>query len=183
MSCSGNNRPKFTQLTALQYQGTLLGGKLTNCVDKIRDLKTKLGARPYQVFLVFTRWSGGERGVGVEEVVKRDPILPTPNVAPIDQLTTTLQSVGLDEVGEVRVTEISVAYTEEELRGLDCHGEGVPEDMNFYWEIVMPIPSGYNLYRRFSPRSPPTRDAVNFQWKIDLLRASEDRTRTGDTEG
>lgn len=172
----------LTTLTAGGQFGTLIA-RLTPAVDRLRDLKTKLGARPYRVSLVTTRWSGGERGVGAEEVVGCCVLLPTPKVADLDGLELTIQSVGADEVGTLRVSEISPSYSEEQLRGLGPLGEEIPADHNFYWEVTYPKANGADLRRRFLPRSPPGYDAVKFQWSIVLVKASEDRERNGDPEG
>lgn len=174
-------RGPFTVLDATSFANTLTQ-KLVPCVDKLRDLNTKLGARPYQVALVHTRWTGGSRGEGAEEVLKRELILPTPDVPNIDAIARELQSVGQNEGGTVRVLEISPAYSEECLTGLGSLGEPVPDDQNFYWEITLLRNQRAPLHRRFVLRSPPKLDATNMQWVVSLLRADEDRARNGDPE-
>jgi len=173
--CGGS----FTVLSGAQYQRSLVFS-LTPCVDSLRDLYTCLGARAYQVSLIWTRWSGGERGVGVEELVRRELVLPTPKVAELSSLRRDLQSIGVDEVGSLRVSEISPRYNEDKLIGLSDDGDPIPEDQNFYWEIefVRP-PPGLGVRRRFTPKSTPSYDPLRFQWSIDLLRASEERLRSG----
>lgn len=177
--CSGEG---FTVLSPLQQQGTLIAG-LVPCADTIRDLKTSLGARPYRVALVRTRWSGTERGVGVEEVTSDEPILPTPKVSALTALQATVQSNGLDELGQIQVTEISARYTENCLRGLGPLGEAPEDNEQFYWEIAFPQTNGADLRRRFALSSAPTLDAVNFQWRATLVKTGEDRARNGDPQG
>lgn len=48
--------------------------------NRLRQLATKFGLRPYRTFLVWFRWTGEEVGEGVEREVHRDEILPTPKV-------------------------------------------------------------------------------------------------------
>jgi hypothetical protein len=152
---------------------------LAPCIDQLRDVATQLGARPYQVLLVWTRWAGGERGVGVEEIIRTEALLPTPKIADVAGLSRALQPIGIDEVGSVTVTEISTRYTEDFLLGLGVGGTPIPEDQNFFWEVHYPRPDGGGVRRRFTPKSAPSYSATRFQWSITLLRASEDRTRAG----
>lgn len=170
----------FTVLTGAEYGHTLIQS-LTGCVDSIRDIKTCLGARPYQVSLLWTRWSGGERGVGVEELVRRELLLPTPKIADLTSLRLDLQPIGIDEVGVLRVSEISPRFNEDFLVGRDDVGHPIPVDVNFFWEIFFPRPpvGAPGVRRRFTPKSAPTYNPTQFQWSIDLLKASEDRVRSG----
>ncbi len=175
--CSG-----FTVLTGAQYQRTLVYS-LTPCVDQIRDLYTCLGARAYQVSLIWTRWSGGERGVGVEELIRRELILPTPRVADLSSLRRDLQPIGIDEVGSLRVSEISPRFNEDFLVGRADDGTPIPDDQEFFWEIAFNRPPGtLGVRRRFTTKSAPSYDPLRFQWRIDLLKASEDRTREGELQ-
>lgn len=162
-----------------QYAKTLVYS-LTGCVDSIRDLYTCFGARAYQVSLIWTRWSGGERGEGVEEVIRRELILPTPKVAELTSLRRDLQPIGIDEVGSLRVSEISPRFNEDILVGRSDSGEPIPEDQSFFWEIEFQRPPGQQgVRRRFTTKSTPSYDPLRFQWQIDLLRSSEERTRSG----
>jgi len=171
-----------TVLDSRTVGGTLLAS-LAPTVDCIRDLYTSFGARPYQVSLVWTAWSGGKRGHGVESVVREEMVLPTPKVSDLTDLSRELSSIGVDEVGSVRVSEISVSYGEDRLLGRGDDGTKIPDDQNFYWEIRAPQSSGDSVRRRFVPKAAPTKDAMSFQWKISLLKVSEDRTRGGDVRG
>ncbi len=171
----------FTQLNGDISQTVI--ASLTPCVDKIRDLYTQLGARPYHVNLVHTQWSGGERGVGVEEVIDECPILPTPRVADLSAVNKQLLSVGLEEAGDIRVSEISPRFTEDQLMGISEDGTPVPGDQNFYWEIFFPRADGPGVRRRFTPKAVPNYNPTRFQWWIDLVKAYEDRTRQGDPAG
>jgi len=158
--------------------------RLNPVADILRDLKTKpLGARPYQVKLVWTRWSGGERGVGVEEVFAEMLLLPTPASDRLTSLATVVQSIGSDDQGQFTVSEISPRYTEDQLLGRLNDGTPVPDDQNFYWEVYYPRRHEPGVRRRFVPSSPPDYHATRFEWTIRLTKASEDRSRSGEPLG
>ena len=77
--------------------------KLSPTVDRLRQIATNLGVRPYRVFLVRTRWSGEERGEGQEVVYDEREILPTPRVKQVSNLMRYLTEVGVGEQGELKV--------------------------------------------------------------------------------
>lgn len=173
----------FSVATGSQYRGTL-AASLVPCVDHIRDLYTQFGVRPYQVRLVHTRWSGGRRGQGVEQVVSVVPVLPTPKVETIESLDRTVNQTGVDEYGQVTVSQISGRYTEDQLLGRNPDTGKIDQDLNFYWEIEFPgRTSNVRIKRRFFPASAPELRAGGFNWVISLGRQSEDRTRDGEPQG
>lgn len=168
---------KFTVPTERSVHGTLVQA-LTPVVDCIRDLYTSLGARQYTVSLVWARWTGGERGVGHPEVVAKEMILPTPLVGALTALNNSLESVGIVEAGGIRVSEISARYAEDTLLGRDKVvpiGDPIPDDVDFYWELVL-VNSG--VVRKFVPRSQGSgTTALDFDWSIELVRAQDDPKR------
>lgn len=172
----------YTEVTKASLTSTLISS-LTCVVDATRDLYTSLGARNYRVALIWTRWSGGERGRGVEVVALEEAILPTPNVSDLKTVRIEVEQVGSLEQGEVTVSQISPRYTEAELLGLSrftIPGDQLPEDMNFYWEIFYPGTDGDGVRRRFTPKSAPNSNPTKFEWAIRLVRQSEDRTTSGE---
>lgn len=156
---------------------------LTCTVDLLRDLEVQFGMRTQQVRLVWVRWSGGERGLGVEETVQEELLLPYPKVAPFTELRSDLQAIGTEELGQIMVTDISPRYTEDFLQGHGVNGEDIPPDQSFYWEVRTAQPDGSGMRRRYVPNSPFSYDPMKFGWSVKLLRASEDRTRDGDVRG
>jgi hypothetical protein len=168
----------FTKLDVGHFRNTLCQ-KLIPLADGVRDLATQLGARPYRVFLVKTQWSEGERGLGIEEIIEETEILPVPKLSSMDGIALQLQSIGIDEIGTTKVSEISGRYTEDQLRGLGPGGEELPKDQNFYWEIVFMRTDGEQPRRRFLPRGVPDYKPTRIQWEVTLLRASRDRQRDG----
>lgn len=160
-----------------------LSGQLESVVDCVRDIATQLGTRPYQVALIHTRWSEGERGYGIEEVVSRVLILPTPLVLDVDSVTNTLQPYGSLEGGVEMVREISPRYTHDQLYGRTVAGEPTPDDQTFYWEITNLRPGRIDDRKRYAVASPPRYDAVKLEWSLQLRLAHPGRNRAGDPGG
>lgn len=176
-------RNGFTILRDNEYAQTL-AGKLIPVADQLRDLLTRAGLRPYIVRLVWTQWSGGQRGYGTEEVVREDQLLPTPKIAPLTSIDAVQYSVGSEEIGEIMLEQISARYTEDYLLGRNEHGDSIPEDQQFYYEIEFPQENGVfpGIRRRFVISGTPSRFAGRFQWQVMLRKAVENRRRNGDPE-
>jgi len=171
-----------TELEGTAIDCTLVAS-LTNTVDCIRDIATTLGARPYQVLLVWTRWSGGARSQGIEEVIREESILPTPLVADISSVALSMQSIGIAEEGDVRITEISPRFNEDYLSGRGEDGSAIPPDQSFYWEVRRRTSDGLSMRRRFRLSGAPMHEATKFQWKVTLKKIAEDRMRSSDVRG
>lgn len=172
---------KFFDPTSAQLAKTL-AQRFVPLADQLRDLLTKFGLRPYKVKIVRVHWSGGERGEGTLTVVSEASILPTPRMQDLNSLTEIVHAVGLEEVGMVRVDEISGRFTEDDLMGRDADGV-IPSDDEVFYEIEFPRLDGRSsTKRRFYPRSPPQYFAGKLQWSINLEKAHEDRLRNGDPE-
>lgn len=185
MSCGcgcGSAGACASVLTPAQFAGSL-GQRLINTVDCARDMYTKLGLRTYQVQLIWTEWTGAERGAGVESVKKCVKILPTPLVTDISGVKLDLRPVGMIEAGGVFVQEISGRLTEDLLMGRECLGVEIPDNVNFYWEVYYPQSAGFPIRRRFFPASVPVYKPEKFQWRVFLNKISEDRLRTGEPVG
>lgn len=161
--------------------GTLARG-LIGVADSLRNLYAAFGLRPYVVRLIKTRWSGGRRGVGAEYVTSDVPLLPVPLVSDISSLSEIVTPAGLDEFGEVALTQLSGAYTEDFLRGHDPEGRPASVDEQVYYEIEFPPPctGADGERRRFLLRGAPHYQADAFGWTVRLERARQDRARNGD---
>lgn len=108
---------RIRALTPDQAKRTL-ANKLGGLTDRIRQLATNFGVRPYRVFLRWTVWDGTERGEGVEQDVLTVEILPTPKLVNLDSLSFSFWHAGQIPVGSVRLEKISVAsFTEDILLG------------------------------------------------------------------
>lgn len=178
MSC---RTPKFTQLNGLDLSRTL-GRKLIDTVDTLRDIPVRFGLRTYEVHVIRTRWTGGERGLGQEVTISDTPILPTPLLTSLDGVSRVVNIVGLDEIGTVRVEQISGRYSENFLSGNDSEGNGQDADTQFFYEIQFPTPGTVSdgaPRRRFFPAAAPNYDASKFAWNITLQRSHVDRLDNG----
>lgn len=157
-----------------------LARKLVPVVDKIRDISTRLGARPYRVRLVRTHWDSGQRGVGAELVMLQMEIVPTPKVIDMSTLAEVVTSVGVAEIGVVQLQQVSGRYTEELLTGVDSDGNPLGGADSLYYEIEFFRPDGKESDKhRFTLASTPYYNATKFQWFITLDAELEKRKRNG----
>jgi hypothetical protein len=161
-----------------------LATSLVNCliptIDAARNSVVCIGVRRHVVRLIWTAWTGGQRGRGVETVVLEEALTPVPRVMFINDLGVELQNIGLSEAGVVRVSEISLRYSSHFLSGRGEDGSPVAKDRNFYWEIeeLQPLGSA-SVRRRFTLKGPPEPRADNAEYVVKLLRAENDRTSGG----
>lgn len=78
----------------------------------------KFGLRPYDVTLVWIRWSGSERGAGKPKVLREVQMIPAPEVIDLTGVSMSPVSVGILPVGSVRLQKVSSSFTADDLRGL-----------------------------------------------------------------
>lgn len=172
---------RFTQLNGIGLSNTL-ARKLIGTVDRLRDISTQLGFRPYEVRVIRTQWTGGERGLGQEVVTYEEPILPTPLISSLDGVRRVVNVVGLDELGTVQLSQVSGRYAEGFLTGTDEVGNTLDGDTEFYFEVVFPTPGSVAdgaPRRRFFPSTAPSYDAGKFEWTVTLQRSHVDRRTDG----
>lgn len=167
-------------LEDFNYKDSMLG-ELFECVDYIRQIPVDLGARPYRVFLVWTRWSGEDRGEGVESLVREEEILPVPKVQEISSVQLQLLDIGTDEQGSLQISQISPRYTENQLLGRHQDGSGVSRNETFSWEVRLDKGDVSDLKkrRRFMIKGVPSFKADSLQWTVNLIRAGSDREHDG----
>ena len=163
-----------------------------------------MGIRPYRCFLCWTIWSGRERGEGVEDLIARVELLPTPKVEGLDAVAHRFFSGGVLPVGSVQVNRISALFTQDQLTGLAVPREGVdparltppriesaralarpnvntlPDPIDFFWEVVEDgrgdDPAARNKFRLAAW---PWRKPGNVEWSVILERVSNDENRDG----
>jgi len=173
----------FTRLTRATFANTLTR-RLVPVADQIRDLSTKVGLRPYQVRRVWTIWSGGRRGVGVETLLREELVEPTPKLGALDALTEQVVPVGVDEQGDLVLDKISGTYTEEDLRGFTVTENGevlrLEQAHQFYYEVEFFTDAVNSYRRRFYISGTPAYYPGRLCWQVRLTRAREDRTRDGE---
>lgn len=163
-----------------------LAHRLAAKVDRVRQVATRLGVRPYRVFLVWTRWTGEEEGEGERVRVLEHEILPTPLVSDLSSIALSPMSAGALPVGSLRVTEVSALLTADVLKGLrkpSAAGASEPEigdDEDFFYEVVEDDRSGASVERRkMRLAADPFLDAQNVQWILLLERRGADDDRSG----
>lgn len=155
--------------------------EMGDVVDDMRQLQTDLGARPYRVFAVVVKWSGGEKGRGDPVVVSDRELLPTPLVR-LRGIRTELKSAGKTERGYTEISELSPSYTEDELQQSFHVKQDADKDEAFeqFYEVQQDKRDGRKpVRRRFVLRGPPERDVDNHQWIIRVSSQDADRSRSG----
>lgn len=104
---------------------------LVSVADELRaDLYASMGITQYVVYRVKRQWSGSERGEGTASVLFRTALSPTPLMRSVSE-RWRLEPHGRDEQGAVRLEEVSLTYTEEELTG-----GTLSASQEFYYEVV-----------------------------------------------
>lgn len=90
---------------------------LVDVIDELRgDLHPSFGVRPYKLSTVLRTWSGVEQGEGDYQDVVTE-ISPQPRVFSWNGYHWVETAVGIHEDGDIRVTEVSLTYTFDELTG------------------------------------------------------------------
>lgn len=145
-------------------------------IDDLRGLNTEFGIRPYRIFLVRTKWDGGQRGVGIESVLTKVEILPRPLVVDLASLDRRSAPVGLQETGDVLMREISfTAFKEDDLMGR-VSADGQPAvDEDFFYGIEEDTDVHTNTLqvsgRRFYPERATYLDTgKGLEWSVSLKR-------------
>lgn len=179
---SSGRGPKI--LTPTEAAGSL-AARMAKRVDRARQIEVRLGLRPYNVFLVWTKWNADERGEGRETIICRTPLLPTPIVEGLDGVSSQAYSGGKLPVGSVRVRNVSATYSQDVLEGkvIPELGDSIPEPYDFFYEIVEDgrhARAGIAPERqRFNLSATPALDAGEAEWVLSLERASRDMNRDG----
>lgn len=159
-----------------------LANRLSPMVDRLRQFSTKFGLRSRRVFLVWTHFTGEERGEGEERLVARVELLPTPKVSELVGQQLVLYAGGVLPTGTMRVERISARFTEAQLTGRAIpgreEGDAVPQPYDFFYEMVedgrdglSPLPFRYRLL------GAPSRKEGGVSWTLLLERQQEAPTR------
>lgn len=174
--------PRIKALQPSEAKRTLVN-RFGPRVDRLRQLATKFGLRPYRVFMVWSRFSGGEEGAGEKVILRREEIVPTPKVEGLDSTRFVMSHPGVIPEGTARLSQISIQYTSDHLRGLwipEQHEDRIEPGYAFEYEIVedgrgdsQPVRCLYRL------SSQPERQAGKVGWVLTLERVSGDLERNG----
>ncbi len=101
--------------TAVLDPDVLVDSLVTDVIDGLRgELHPGFGVRAYRAYRVIRTWDGERVGDGVATDVVAE-LLPQPDVATWDGLSLEQARCGLEEVGEVTLTEVSLSYTYDQL--------------------------------------------------------------------
>lgn len=176
--------PPPRPLSAFQAKRSL-ANRFGRLADNVRQLATKLGIRPYRVFLVWSQYDGQVRGEGNESVIARVEVLPTPRVSELTSVQLALYGAGNLPTGTLRIDQISVAkWNEAQLMGralpTDTDAEHIPPHYDFWYEIVEDGRGGNEPMRtRYRLLGVPFRNAGGVQWGVLVERQQDDATPNG----
>lgn len=171
---SPNTSSGISELTFSEPSKTLIEG-LGPLADSVRQIGVNLGARPYQMRSIRLRWTGGAIGRGEQIVVFDEPLVPTPKVNNISSIERMSTNAGSSETGDVRVTQISPMYTEDEIKryfSLDLR----PDEEGFI-EVRVDRRDGITERKRYVVAKVPERKADRFEWVVTLRKQDQDRPR------
>lgn len=193
--------PRPAPLTGPEAAKKTLAHRLTPVADRLRQLNTRFGLRSKRVFLVWTEWTGVERGEGDERVIAELELLPTPRVSDLSALSRRPYAAGIFPEGSLRIDQISAgAYTKDVLTGKSIplptttapradsgapvNGHGVERGTNpridFWWEIQEDGRGDNPAERlRFRVFGGPTRVEGSLYWAANVELADEARNRAG----
>jgi len=167
--------------------GRTLTARMGPIIDRLRQLHTSFGLRPYRVFLVHVAWSGSRRGDGGATEISRREILPTPLVIDMSSVNEIIRATGNTEEGGIKIVEISSKYSQDDLMGvtLDLQDPALlltgKRNVEFFWEVVENRPRNPKpSRRRFVPNAAPELSRDTFDWRVNLTRqAGEGNRDTG----
>lgn len=159
-----------------------LANRLVGPADRLRQFATRLGVRPYRCFLVWTKFTGDERGEGDELLIARIELLPTPKLSELTGIQLLVYGGGNLPTGSLRIEKVSETFTEGQLMGRQIPGREpgveIPQPVDFFYEIVedgrdlqVPIPTRYRLF------GVPYRAAGKVSWTLLLERQDDAPTR------
>jgi len=143
--------------------------------DRLRQIAVKFGLRPYRVFLVWTRWTGGEHGAGEEVEMRRVELLPSPQVK--TSVQRTLLNPGVFPTGTVAVSRVSATYPNALLTGeqppAGAEGEGLKKPWDFFYELQLDGRQGDNpAVRRYRLVDDASVVPGNMEWSFTLAPIS-----------
>lgn len=161
--------PVLTGLAVLD-QDVLVDSLIADVVDGLReDLHPQFGVRAYRVYRVIRTWSGATSGQGtyVDDAAE---LRPQPLVWLWSGLRYEQAKCGVMEIGEVKLTEVSLTYTEPQLTG-----QPLGRNQDLY--IAIGEAHGQrSATRLFTHKMPPFVDRTkDIGWVLQLLHVQAAR--------
>lgn len=174
-----------TQLTPGQAKATF-AHRFGKRADGLRQIATRFGLRPYNVWLVWRQWTGKERGAGKPKEILRIALVPNPKIEDLSSIALDPRNAGILPVGSIRLTRISATFSADQLTGKWVPTEPsdrLPENVEFFYEVQEDGRDGHAGVRmRFRPMSEPYRRAGKIDWQVTLERINEDSDRDGNDQ-
>lgn len=146
-------------------------------VNRLRQLAVRFGLNPYRVWLVWFQWTGEQIGEGERQEVRREEILPTPELT----LNTRFMwmNAGRVEDGQFMLRRVDPTLGEALLSGKlhpglvtgsPCPNEGGPPT-SFLFLVREDGRSGDDVVERwFTLASMPYRRAGALDWDVQLTQ-------------
>lgn len=163
--------PDVTSSTPLAGEAVLdpdvlVDSLVTDVIDGLREgLHPGFGVRAFRVYRVIRTWSGDTLGDGVATDDVKE-LRPQPEVMVWDGLRIEAARCGLEELGDVVLTEVSLSYTYDQLTK-----SGTLDDNQ---EIIYAIGEAYGQgqpVRTFTMSKPPFPDRTKtLGWKLWLTK-------------
>jgi hypothetical protein len=117
----------------------LVDSLVADVIDGLREeLHPQFGVRAYRLYRVIRTWSGAIAGEGTFADLAHE-LRPQPLVSVWDGMRYVQAACGLEQLGDVKLTEVSLTYTFDQLTGRplaankevfialgEAHGQGQP---------------------------------------------------------
>jgi len=145
----------------------LVDSLVPDVIDGLREsLQPQFGVRAYRVYRVIRTWSGAAVGDGIHTDVAVE-LRPQPLVWTWETIADGLRyeqaACGLRELGQIKLTEVSLTYTEDDLTGGDTA-------VNVEVFIALGEANGQGTHTRlFTHSKPPYIDRIkDLGWAVFL---------------
>lgn len=148
----------------------LVDSLVSDVIDGLREsLHPDFGVRAYRVYRILRTWSGRKVGDGIMTDSALE-LRPQPLVKVWDGLKYEQAVCGIEEMGQVMLTEVSLTYTETQLTG------GGALAMNQELMLGIAEAHGQGTRRRvYTHAKPPYIDRVkDMGWKVWLNMINAD---------
>ena len=171
--------PRPKALSPAEAERTLVH-RFGKRVNRLRQIAVRFGLRPYRVWMVWYQWTGDAVGEGTQEEVKREEILPTPDV--VDSTKFLFLTGGKVDDGMMVMRKVDPTLGEMLLNGQlyagDVPGSPCPDETTggptqFYFLVKEDGRSpGVVMERWFTLVGTPFRKAGQLDWDLTIQQVS-----------